>query len=174
MRLVGWRWGEHADEFHAGQSIDVVIEPKLNSWQGRESMEGVIRDVRVHRLIEEHPLGSAAAAGASSDVAERAIRLLERPTEITPTAPSQADINRPFYDERNVFVQGSKGSAWSLTVEEYRSLPPISLDAPGFTQLQDFDAPAGLRPALSRIDGFIPRDTRRVELKAEERGEFED
>jgi single-stranded-DNA-specific exonuclease len=48
LRLVGWRWGEHADTFRAGMALDVVLEPSLNEWRGRETVEGVIRDVRVH------------------------------------------------------------------------------------------------------------------------------
>jgi len=28
-------------------SIDLVIEPKLNHWQGRTSVEGHVRDLRV-------------------------------------------------------------------------------------------------------------------------------
>ncbi|MFG0257543.1 MAG: single-stranded-DNA-specific exonuclease RecJ [Phycisphaerales bacterium JB043] len=47
LRLVGWRWGEHADDFHEGMELDVVLEPSLNSWRGRESIEGVMRDARV-------------------------------------------------------------------------------------------------------------------------------
>ncbi|MHC4711144.1 MAG: hypothetical protein ACYTA3_12175 [Planctomycetota bacterium] len=27
--------------------LDVVIEPKINAWNGRETVEGMIRDVRV-------------------------------------------------------------------------------------------------------------------------------
>jgi single-stranded-DNA-specific exonuclease len=52
MRLVGWRWGEHASVFFAGQTLDIVCEPSLNSWRGKETMEGVIRDVRVHDPAE--------------------------------------------------------------------------------------------------------------------------
>jgi hypothetical protein len=166
-------------------TLDDVLN-RLGEWKER-ILFGVVLLITVLISLNAEPLGggvadidsevraaSATAAGASSEITERAIRLLERPAEITPTAPSQDDINRPFYDERDVFVRGGRASAWSLTVQEYRSLPPITLDAPGFAQLHDFDAPAGLRPTLSRLDGYIPRDTRRVELKAEERSEFED
>jgi len=47
LRVVGWNWGEKRGLLRAGAHVDVVIEPKINAWKGRVSVEGVLRDVRV-------------------------------------------------------------------------------------------------------------------------------
>lgn len=114
-----------------------------------------------------------AAAGIDDRTAEQVLRLLENPTEITPTTADPDEISRPFYDELDVY-RPPGSSAWSLTVEQYEGLPPIRLEAPGFTRITDFDVPAGPRPALDRVDGFVPRDRRPVSLSQEEGSEFED
>lgn len=46
MRLVGWNLGRHAPQFASGLRIDAVIRPKLNSWNGRVSVEGELTDWR--------------------------------------------------------------------------------------------------------------------------------
>ncbi len=46
MRLVGWNLGRHARQFAAGMRLDAVIRPKLNSWNGRVSVEGELSDWR--------------------------------------------------------------------------------------------------------------------------------
>jgi hypothetical protein len=163
-------------------NVDDILR-KLGEWK-EKILFAIVLIATVLISLNAEPLGgqvadidaevraaSIAAAGANQADAERAIRLLEKPVEITPTQPETSDINRPFYDERDTFVQG-KPSAWSLTAEQYRSLPPIRLEAPGFAPMRDFDTPAGWRPALSKMDGFIPRDTRRIELKVSEKDEF--
>jgi len=43
-----WRGAEQADHVAAGQQIDLVVEPKLNHFNGRTSVEAEIRDVRVY------------------------------------------------------------------------------------------------------------------------------
>ena len=47
MRLVGWNWGEYAPQLVNGMTFDAVVTPKLNSWQGRNSIEPEILDLRL-------------------------------------------------------------------------------------------------------------------------------
>ncbi|MCH7602477.1 MAG: single-stranded-DNA-specific exonuclease RecJ [Planctomycetes bacterium] len=47
LRMVWWQAGSFADSIATGMNLDVVIEPKLNTWNGRTSVEAVLRDVRV-------------------------------------------------------------------------------------------------------------------------------
>lgn len=47
IRAVWWGAGERAQDFAAGMTIDAVIEPRLNEWNGRVSVEAEIRDARV-------------------------------------------------------------------------------------------------------------------------------
>jgi single-stranded-DNA-specific exonuclease len=47
LRTVWFGAGSRAADLAAGQRLDAVIEPKINAWNGRESVEGMIRDVRV-------------------------------------------------------------------------------------------------------------------------------
>jgi len=51
MRLVGWRWGDRAGAIPAGAPIEAVVEPKLNSWNGRVSVEPVLVDIHVGRRV---------------------------------------------------------------------------------------------------------------------------
>ena len=45
MRLVGWSWGDQRESLRPGMTIDAIIEPKLNTWNGRTSVEGELRDL---------------------------------------------------------------------------------------------------------------------------------
>ncbi len=47
LRTVWWQAGSFADSIATGMHLDVAIEPKLNTWNGRTSVEAVLRDVRV-------------------------------------------------------------------------------------------------------------------------------
>lgn len=47
VRTVWWDAGALAADLAAGMRLDVVIEPKINTWNGRTSVEGEIKDVRV-------------------------------------------------------------------------------------------------------------------------------
>lgn len=49
MRLVGWRQGDLAAQMRAGLHLDIAMTPKFNTWQGRTSVEGDIRDMRTAR-----------------------------------------------------------------------------------------------------------------------------
>jgi len=47
LRVVWFGAGGRAADLAAGMRLDAVIEPKVNEWKGRVSVEGVVRDVRV-------------------------------------------------------------------------------------------------------------------------------
>ena len=47
LRTVWWQAGSYADCIATGMHLDVAIEPKLNTWKGRTSVEAELRDVRV-------------------------------------------------------------------------------------------------------------------------------
>jgi single-stranded-DNA-specific exonuclease len=47
LRTVWFGAGARADDLASGMRLDAVIEPKINAWNGRESVEGMIRDVRI-------------------------------------------------------------------------------------------------------------------------------
>ena len=47
LGLVWFGAGSLAADLSAGMAIDAVIEPKINTWQGRTSVEGIVSDVRV-------------------------------------------------------------------------------------------------------------------------------
>ena len=47
IRCVWFRAGARADDLRSGMGIDVVVEPKVNEWNGRVTVEGIVRDVRV-------------------------------------------------------------------------------------------------------------------------------
>lgn len=49
MRLVGWSLGWLAPKLASGMTIDAVLRPKLNSWNGRVSVEAELGDVRAAR-----------------------------------------------------------------------------------------------------------------------------
>jgi len=47
IRVVAWNWSRHGEGLCAGVEIDVLIEPKLSSWQGRTRVEPVLVDLRI-------------------------------------------------------------------------------------------------------------------------------
>ncbi len=47
IRLVGWRWGDSGASIPTGAPLEAVVEPKINSWNGRVSVEPVLVDLRV-------------------------------------------------------------------------------------------------------------------------------
>lgn len=49
MRLVGWRWGARHSKIASGARVDIVVEPKLNSWNGRTTVEPTLCDLRIAR-----------------------------------------------------------------------------------------------------------------------------
>ena len=48
LRLVAWNWGDRAAALAAGQHADFVITPKINTWNGRSSVEGEVEDASIH------------------------------------------------------------------------------------------------------------------------------
>lgn len=47
LRCIWWGAGRHAADLAAGMRLDLAIEPKINEWNGRTSVEAEIRDVRI-------------------------------------------------------------------------------------------------------------------------------
>jgi single-stranded-DNA-specific exonuclease len=47
LRTVWFGAGSRAADLASGMRLDAVIEPKINAWNGRVSVEGMIRDVRI-------------------------------------------------------------------------------------------------------------------------------
>ncbi len=49
IRCIGWGlgMGSIGDRLTSGMLIDVVLEPRLSTWQGREKVEPLIQDIRV-------------------------------------------------------------------------------------------------------------------------------
>jgi single-stranded-DNA-specific exonuclease len=47
LRAVGFRMGGLAEKLARGQTVDIAFEPVINAWNGNESAEAHIRDVRV-------------------------------------------------------------------------------------------------------------------------------
>lgn len=47
VRTVWWQAGSLAGDIAPGMQVDAAIDPKINEWQGRRSVEAEIRDVRV-------------------------------------------------------------------------------------------------------------------------------
>lgn len=51
IRAVWWSAGERAADLANGMTVDVAIEPKLNDWNGRVSVEAEVKDVRLCEAI---------------------------------------------------------------------------------------------------------------------------
>lgn len=47
MRAVAWGWGEHADQIPPGATIEAIVTPKLNTWNGNTKVEVELHDLRV-------------------------------------------------------------------------------------------------------------------------------
>lgn len=47
IRLVGWKWAEWRDQLAAGMSIEAVVHPRLNVWNGTTRVEPELADLRV-------------------------------------------------------------------------------------------------------------------------------
>jgi single-stranded-DNA-specific exonuclease len=45
VRAVAWGFGEHRDRFVVGSRVDVVVRPKISTWNGGARVEPEIRDV---------------------------------------------------------------------------------------------------------------------------------
>jgi len=47
LRMVAWGWGERAESLRSGQTVDAVLTPRLNTWNGRSSVEAEVKDLRL-------------------------------------------------------------------------------------------------------------------------------
>jgi hypothetical protein len=47
LRSVWWQGGKHAADLASGMRLDLAIEPKINTWDGRMNIEATIHDVRI-------------------------------------------------------------------------------------------------------------------------------
>lgn len=48
MRVVAWNWGRHREILNAGDCVDVVVEPKLSTWNGTTKVEPVLTDLKTN------------------------------------------------------------------------------------------------------------------------------
>jgi len=48
FRIVGWNMNALACKLAAGRTIDAILQPKLNTWQGRTNVEAELRDFRIN------------------------------------------------------------------------------------------------------------------------------
>ena len=46
-RVVAWNWARHIDQIPPGAPVELIIEPKISTWNGRVSVEPVLVDLRV-------------------------------------------------------------------------------------------------------------------------------
>ncbi|MHC4840899.1 MAG: hypothetical protein ACYTDT_08095 [Planctomycetota bacterium] len=124
-------------------------------------------------VYSEEYTGSINSTGIEGSVGGDAIKLLENPPDVAPEPPDPADVDKIHFNERSKYIlKGSSG--WMLSQDDYAELPPLSLLLPTHTEFADFDAPAGLSPAYSRLRGIVPRDTRPVSLSESAASEFGD
>ena len=47
LRVIWFGAGSRAEDLAAGMRVDAVIEPKINSWNGRTAVEGIVSDLRI-------------------------------------------------------------------------------------------------------------------------------
>jgi single-stranded-DNA-specific exonuclease len=47
IRLVGWRWADRIADLARGQTVDVLLTPRLSAWGGRIAVEPHLVDVRI-------------------------------------------------------------------------------------------------------------------------------
>ena len=47
LRVIWFGEGSRAADLATGMRVDAVIEPKINSWNGRTAVEGIVSDLRI-------------------------------------------------------------------------------------------------------------------------------
>jgi len=47
MRCIGFNYGKMFDQLHAGVKIDLAVEPLINEYNGRSSVELGVKDLKV-------------------------------------------------------------------------------------------------------------------------------
>lgn len=161
------------------------ILAKLSEWK-EKILFVIVLIACVFVAMHARPLGGGIAdidaaemdaaikqSGIDAQQATYTLTRLQRPPEVPPSELDLAAINRPFFDERDVYTP-AKASAWQLAQQEYKTLPPLELSSPGFQGMPDFDVPAGPLPGVSALRGYIPRDTRPVSISDINSSEFRD
>lgn len=77
MRVVAWKWGQHASRIPPGATIEAIVEPKLSKWGGSTKIEPVLVDLRLLETQEEQERVSADGSqlrysvGAEANVPDR-------------------------------------------------------------------------------------------------------
>ena len=46
-RVVAWNWARHIEKIPPGAPVELIVEPKISTWNGRVSVEPVLVDLRV-------------------------------------------------------------------------------------------------------------------------------
>lgn len=47
LRVVAWNWARHLDQIPPGAPVEMIVEPKLSTWNGNTRVEPVLVDLRV-------------------------------------------------------------------------------------------------------------------------------
>ncbi len=47
LRIVAWNWARYVDQIPAGAPVEVIVEPKVSTWNGNTRVEPVLVDLRV-------------------------------------------------------------------------------------------------------------------------------
>ena len=47
LRVVAWNWARHLDLIPPGAPVEIIVEPKVSSWNGNTRVEPVLVDLRV-------------------------------------------------------------------------------------------------------------------------------
>lgn len=47
LRVVGWNWARYLSEIPTGARVEMIVEPKLSTWNGKTRIEPVLVDLRV-------------------------------------------------------------------------------------------------------------------------------
>ncbi len=47
LRVVAWNWGRYLDQIPTGAPIEMIIEPKISTWNGNTRVEPILVDLRV-------------------------------------------------------------------------------------------------------------------------------
>jgi single-stranded-DNA-specific exonuclease len=47
LRVVAWNWARYMDQIPAGAPVEIIIEPKISTWNGNTRVEPVLVDLRV-------------------------------------------------------------------------------------------------------------------------------
>ncbi|MBX3475709.1 MAG: hypothetical protein KF754_15165 [Planctomycetes bacterium] len=163
---------------------DTILR-KLSEWKERilfcavllcvlyVARNATLTGAGIDTIDRETRQAAIGASGVDEQTGMRALERLQKPPDISPTPPDPAQVNRLFYDERDVY-RLPRPSGWMLGQENFERLPPLPISVPDYPLLTDFDMPTGTMPDLSRARGIVPRDLRKVTLSDTDTSEFKD